>query len=294
MESLEKLRSKIDQANDLLSVVKTMKGLAAVQVRQFERAVEGLRAYSDVVERAMQMLLNEQPQAIKSPTTEDSGKILALIYGSDQGLVGQFNRAVLEFATDSLEESLSRVVMFGAGRQVCESIRGQGIPLEENFMLPRSVDGIPDTAGNILLAVENYRLQNPVSRIVLFHNRPTGPATYEPVEREILPLSFHWLESLADTKWPTNNVPYHREDWDTLFSRAIQQHIHIVLLRGLGESLAAENSSRMASMQAAQTNIEDRVGELEQNYHQRRQSAITEELLDVIAGYEATSGPEDY
>ncbi|MFW6286477.1 MAG: F0F1 ATP synthase subunit gamma, partial [Candidatus Sumerlaeota bacterium] len=88
MESLEKLRSKIDQANDLLSVVKTMKGLAAVQVHQFERAVEGLRAYSDVVERTMQMLLNENPQAINTRNYGQDGKILVLIYGSDQGLVG--------------------------------------------------------------------------------------------------------------------------------------------------------------------------------------------------------------
>lgn len=292
MESLEKLRSRIDQANDLLSVVKTMKGLAAVQVRQFERAVEGLRAYSDVVEHTMQMLLQENPQAIARESDQKEGKILALIYGSDQGLVGQFNRVVLEHAVQNLGGNLSNTVFFGAGRQVCESVRACGFNLQKNFILPRSVEGIPASAGEILLDIENYRMEYPVSRIILYHNRPIGAATYEPIEREILPLSMQWLESLAEAEWPTNNVPFHREDWDTLFSKTIQQHIHIVLLRGLGESLAAENSSRMASMQAAETNIEERTDELQKKYHQRRQSAITEELLDVIAGYQATGEPK--
>jgi F-type H+-transporting ATPase subunit gamma len=61
-----------------------------------------------------------------------------------------------------------------------------------------------------------------------------------------------------------------------------------LLLRGLGESLAAENASRMASMQAAESNIEERAGQLQQCYHQQRQQAITAELLDVMAGYETT------
>jgi F-type H+-transporting ATPase subunit gamma len=82
----------------------------------------------------------------------------------------------------------------------------------------------------------------------------------------------------------------HRTDFATLFDHTLEEHVHLAFLRALGESLAAEHASRMASMQSAESNIEDRVGSLRQKYHRRRQSAITEEILDVMAGYEATGG----
>jgi F-type H+-transporting ATPase subunit gamma len=66
----------------------------------------------------------------------------------------------------------------------------------------------------------------------------------------------------------------------------IRQYLFAVLYRALAESLASENAARLASMQAAEKNIEERSDELTARYHRRRQNAITEELLDVTAGFE--------
>ncbi|NIN95226.1 MAG: F0F1 ATP synthase subunit gamma, partial [Anaerolineae bacterium] len=57
--------------------------------------------------------------------------------------------------------------------------------------------------------------------------------------------------------------------------------------------LASENASRLSSMQAAEENIEERLVQMNAQYHHLRQSTITEELMDVVAGYEALAeGPE--
>jgi F-type H+-transporting ATPase subunit gamma len=58
------------------------------------------------------------------------------------------------------------------------------------------------------------------------------------------------------------------------------------------ESLAAENASRMASMQAAERNIDERIQELIKRLNQQRQTAITSELLDIVSGFEALTGPQ--
>lgn len=55
------------------------------------------------------------------------------------------------------------------------------------------------------------------------------------------------------------------------------------------KALAAENASRLAAMQGAESNIEDRLDELQGRYHRQRQMGITEELLDVVSGFEALS-----
>lgn len=77
---------------------------------------------------------------------------------------------------------------------------------------------------------------------------------------------------------------------EKLFQSLIREYLFVSLYRAFAESLAAENSSRLASMQAAERNIEDRLRVLSSEARQVRQSSIASELLDIIASYEALQG----
>jgi F-type H+-transporting ATPase subunit gamma len=68
------------------------------------------------------------------------------------------------------------------------------------------------------------------------------------------------------------------------------QYLFVTLYQALAESLASENAARLAAMQAAENNIEERLKDLRLQYNQLRQSTITEELLDIVAGFEALTG----
>jgi F-type H+-transporting ATPase subunit gamma len=79
-------------------------------------------------------------------------------------------------------------------------------------------------------------------------------------------------------------------DRERLFSALIHQYLFVSLYRAFAESLASENAARLAAMQNAERNIEERLGELNRQYHQQRQTAITSELLDIVSGFEALRG----
>jgi F-type H+-transporting ATPase subunit gamma len=81
-------------------------------------------------------------------------------------------------------------------------------------------------------------------------------------------------------------------DWNRLFSSLIRQFLFVSLYRAFAESLASENASRLASMQGAERNIEERLIELNTQFHQQRQMSITEELLDIVAGFETLTSKE--
>ncbi len=81
-------------------------------------------------------------------------------------------------------------------------------------------------------------------------------------------------------------------DTATLFSRLVRQYLFVWLFRACAESLAGENASRIAAMQAAERNIKDRLLALRSDYAMRRQTAITAELLDVVTGFEALNQAE--
>jgi F-type H+-transporting ATPase subunit gamma len=63
--------------------------------------------------------------------------------------------------------------------------------------------------------------------------------------------------------------------------------LFVSLSRALAQSIASENVSRMASMQRAERNISQHVETLQGQFSQQRQTSITEELLDIIGGFEA-------
>jgi len=74
---------------------------------------------------------------------------------------------------------------------------------------------------------------------------------------------------------------------DRLLSALLRQYFFVSLYRACALSLAAENTSRLAAMQAAEKNINERLDELKTSYQHERQAAITEELLDIISGFKA-------
>ena len=74
---------------------------------------------------------------------------------------------------------------------------------------------------------------------------------------------------------------------ERLASALFRQYFFVSLYRACAESLASENASRLASMQIAEKNIAERLGELQAEFNHQRQSGITEELLDIVSGFEA-------
>ncbi|BAW97963.1 ATP synthase F1, gamma subunit (plasmid) [[Synechococcus] sp. NIES-970] len=74
--------------------------------------------------------------------------------------------------------------------------------------------------------------------------------------------------------------------WPSIFPSVIRQHLFISLHRVMVESLTSKNVAHLALMQAAEKNIEERLGDFQGNYRQQRQNIITEELLDIISSFE--------
>ena len=81
-------------------------------------------------------------------------------------------------------------------------------------------------------------------------------------------------------------MPVFKMDRDDLFDSLIRNHLYVSLYRSFVASLTSENAARMASMEAAEKHINDRLDELKRIYNEERQDQITSELLDIIAGFE--------
>ncbi len=292
-DTLESLRRKIDGATELDSVVRTMKALSASSIVQYERAVHSLDDYYRTVELGLVVWLHYTGTAMYSDVgvNTNKGGIGAVIFGSDQGLVGQFNEVLSDFVANQLNTILGNKNIWAVGERVQGHLADAALPVERYFPVPNSIAAITSLVGRILIEIETQREQGKVAQVYLFHNRPKSGAVYEPVIQRLLPLDDAWRRGLADLPWPTGNLPEVIGGGEPTLQSLIREYLFISLFRACAESLASENASRLAAMQRAEKNIDELLGDINQTFRRLRQSGIDEELFDVISGFEALAAP---
>ena len=293
-DSMASLRRKIGSAGDLQSVVRTMKALAASSVGQYERSVDALADYYRTVELGLGVCFRASgivaaPTGHKSPA--EATAIGAVVFGSDQGLVGQFNDVVADFAIKTLAAVPGKPRVWAVGERVQARLADAGLPLAGTFTVPNSVQAITPLVGQIQIESEAQRANGGYSEVYVFHNRKQSGVLYAPVSQRLLPLDALWQQSLAKVRWPTGNLPEIMGGNVTSLRALIREYLFISLFRACVESLASENASRLAAMERADKNISDLLELLHGTFHRLRQSGIDEELFDVTAGFEALVGP---
>jgi F-type H+-transporting ATPase subunit gamma len=289
-ETTASLRRKIDSAGDLQSVVRTMKALAASSIGQYEQSVRALADYYRAVELGLSVCFRGTSSAALMTGASrhtDTGAIGAVVFGSDQGLVGQFNDVVADHAVKTLAALPVQPVVWAVGERVHARLADANLPPTAFFTVPSSVKAITPLVGQILVESEARSRQGTLTELHLFYNRPTSAAVYAPVHQRLLPLDEHWRRGLAGLPWPTGNLPEVMGGDDATLGALIREYLFVSLFRACAESLASENASRLAAMERADKNIDELLENFNGSFHRLRQSGIDEELFDVISGYEA-------
>jgi F-type H+-transporting ATPase subunit gamma len=288
METLETLSKRIATTTDLQSIVRTMKSLSAVSIRQYEHAVSALREYNRATELGLQVLLGESSFPDAGPEQTD-GPTAAIIFGSDHGLCGRFNEQIGSFAQREMRErdvpDADRLYLV-VGVQAASRLEAMGQPIDECFYLPGSVSGLTATAQSVLLKIDEWRSARGIARVLVFYNSRSAEQVASPICLQLLPLDLGWLQRLAKRRWPSHVLPTHTMTRRVLFSYLIREHLFVTIFRAGAESMASEHATRLASMQAAEHNIQEHLEEMTGAFHRRRQQGITEELLDIVAGFE--------
>ena len=288
MKTLEALQRELDTSADLQSIVRTMKVLAAVSIRQYERAQESLQEYTRNVDMGLQVVLQQHP-AVTNNKQNTAPVIGAVIFGSDHGLCGRYNESIAEFAVDELnkinpKQGSRRILVVGA--RVEASLHEMGQTVEDYFWVPGTVDNITCTVQKILLKIDQWQ-QEGVEQVMLFHHARQQRGNYPPQMRQLLPVDLRNFNHKQKKTWPSHSVPQFTLSAEKLLSSLIRQQLFIKLFNACAESLAGEHASRLMSMQVAEKNIQERLESLTASYRQQRQGQITEELLDVVSGFEA-------
>lgn len=289
MQTLDTLKKKLESTKDLQSVVKTMKTIAAVSIRQYNLAVESLKFYNRTIDMSFSVLLRHSPEFYEQPQSKEDTPSGFVILGSDQGMCGQFNEELATFIknkTGELNLDMNNATALVLGQKIVSLIEDLDIKIEEQLWLPGAVNGISNSTIEVLFKINEWQKDKNIKNIYLFYNLSKSGASYEPHCFKLLPLDKQKIENLKNFEWSSTSIPTFRVERQILLANLLRQYFFVAVHRAFAESLASENASRLASMQAAEKNIDERLEDLENDYNRQRQSSITSELLDLVSGYE--------
>jgi len=290
---LETIQRKIKSAQDLYSVVKTMKALAAVNIHYHERAVEAINEYHQSIEMGFQILLKERPKIFIKKKLEEKRRMGVVIFGSERGMAGKFNIMVANSFMEwehSREFDYVQLRIAVIGERIEEQLKEIGYGSASRIDFPESKYNLNIAIQKLIVLIESWRFREKIDDIYLFYNKLKRGVIFEPFQFHLFPLDEKWLQELALKPWLTSNLPLTTIDWDQLFFSFIRQFFYISLYRAFIETMASENASRLVAMQKAEENIEERLENFNFQFNLQRQNAITAELLDIVAGFEALGG----
>ena len=286
----EELQRRIKTTADLQEIVKTMKMLSSVSVGQYEKALNSLIQYGKTLQEAFHGLFAQTFFTYMPPRLKTiNPKILAIVIGSDNGLVGRFNKEILNFVKHSCNELgaiQDQIRILAVGKRIALLAPNANFHLIHSYPISNSIKEVAPLASMILTKIDQETSAHHFDLVEIFYNKQQN-FSFIPQIRQLMPLSYENFLKLKKTPWEGKMIPLVTSSKEKLFSALLHEYFTFQLTHAITSSLTAEHFTRMNHMQQAEKNIKEKLAKLNLEYQQARQTQITDELIDIVSGVTA-------
>lgn len=313
MPNLKAIRDRIQSVKNTKKITEAMRLVAAAKVRRAQEQVLATRPFADALAQVLYGLQNRlQFGAVSLPllNQREVKTVGLLIISGDRGLCGGYNTNVIRRAEQRIAELKSQGInyqLIPTGRKAVQYFERRNAPIAASYV---NLEQIPSAAEASKIADEllSLFLSESVDRVELIYTRFVSLIASNPVVQTLLPMAPQGLEEQDDeifrlidkggrlgverTKVGTTVASFPQDmifeqDPVQILDSLLPLYINNQLLRALQESAASELAARMTAMSNASDNASDLIGSLTLGYNKARQAAITQELLEVVAGANA-------
>jgi F-type H+-transporting ATPase subunit gamma len=313
MANLKAIRDRIQSVKNTKKITEAMRLVAAAKVRRAQEQVIATRPFADALAQVLFNLLNRlQFGDVSLPllTQREVKTVALLVISGDRGLCGGYNANVIRRAEQRAKELKSQGIDYKfvlVGRKATQYFQRRNQPIQKTYI---GLEQIPSAseASQISDELLSLFLSENVDRVELIYTRFVSLISSRPIVQTLLPLSFQGLEvqddeifrlvtregkfqvqreKVASTMGTFPQDMIFEQDPVQILDSLLPLYVNNQLLRALQESAASELAARMTAMNNASENASDLIGSLTLSYNKARQAAITQELLEVVAGANA-------
>jgi F-type H+-transporting ATPase subunit gamma len=294
MASVQDIKRRIRSVRNTRKITRAMELVAAAKLRKAQSRIEAMRPFADRMLELMSGTARASTSVRGLPLLQqrEEEKTVAIVpLTGDRGLAGAFNSQILRRAL-ALERELRRegkqVRWVGVGRKGSGSLRFRRFELAGEFTGFTDQPMYAD-AQAIAHRLEELYTQEEVDRVVVVYNQFVSPLVQRVTVQDVLPLS----EDLLETDEEERREDAMRGDFifepepEEILARLLPVYVETELYRALLESAASEHGARMTAMRNASKNAGELIDGLTLAMNRARQSEITQEILEVVAGADA-------
>ena len=301
MAGLKELRNRIEAIKSTQKITSAMKMVAASRLRRAQLALIKIEAYRECLYNTVSRILytlrvqaKEQGKELEkrwlcAPKPQQQ-KYLLVVLTSDKGLCGSYNSSIVRQAMARIEElkALGKDVQI-----ICLGYRGynalKGLYGDLIIRFDESVvtDGVFYEEGVALAdEISEMYMADKIDVCEVIYSRFISALNRDVVSEEVLPFDIHVIETgVTDMEGDAyyESEPGTLEMLELTVPLAFKEHIYDIMIN----TQASEQGARMTSMDNATRNATDMISKLTLRYNRLRQTAITTELTEIIAGAEA-------
>ena len=294
MASVQDLKRRIRSIRNTRKITKAMELVASARLRRAQMRIEAMRPYAD---RMMELMIGTARASTSVrglpllQRREEENTVAILPLTGDRGLAGAFNAQVLRHAL-GLERQLrgegKTVRWLVSGRKGTSALRFRGFDIVQSYTGFSDRPGYAD-AQAVAHRISELYVSGEVDRVVIVYNRFVSPLVQQVVEQDVLPIPESLLETgeqAEEAESLLGDFIYEPEP-EQILERLLPVYVETELYRALLESAASEQGARMTAMRNASKNAGELIDTLTLAMNRARQAAITQEILEVVAGADA-------
>lgn len=293
MANLKEVRTRIESVNSTKQITSAMKMVAASKLRKSQNAITALQPYAEKMEEIMMRVSETQTLT----QTQTGGRTLIIPVSSNKGLCGVFNANVIRATINHIQEEYKelldsdKVDILCIGSKVEESLKFKKYPVigNENELLDNlTYNNVIPFAEKLMRDFEDKKYD----KIVFIYNQFKNAATQILVTEQFLPI----MRQQDNGQQPTAQKSESESDYifqpnrEDIIDEMIPKLLKLKVYKILLNSYTSEQGARMISMTQATDNATELLKELNLTYNKARQSAITNELVEIVSGAEALKG----
>ena len=284
MASMRDIKRRQASVQSTGQITKAMKLVSTVKLQKARGRAENTKPYFDGMYSTVASILarsgNIRHRYLKADTDK---KKAVVVITSNRGLAGGYNSNIVKLIANNPDFRPENTVIYAVGRKGIEGLSRKGYKIDKDYSSCIDEPIYPD-AMEISKDLLNAYAEGEIGEIYLAYTFFKNTVSHIPTLKKLLPVDAGEYElTEEEKKIPMNFEPSEEE----VLEMVIPKYVSSLIFGGLVEAVASENGARMTAMDSATSNAEELISDLSLKYNRARQSAITQELTEIIAGADA-------
>ena len=277
--STKEIKNRIRSMESTKQITKAMEMVAASKLRRAQAQVAASRPYFEILRDTIDDIVVNNLELASPYLKERTGnKVMYIVIAGDRGLAGGYNSNILKLVMTELQGKEATVLPIG--KKAVDYFRNKGIPSLTDLYAEAAGVSIGDCF-SISKQLSKAFKSGEFDEIHVAYTNFVSVLSQTPDTMKLLPLVRN-----EEKKTASRTVTLYEPGSEEVFDAIVPEYLGGVLYGALCESRAAEQAARRTAMDSATSNAEEMIADLSLKFNRARQAAITNEIIDIVAGYQ--------